>query len=284
VALGGVTCDFFTYKSILCGTCKSQWIVIEEVSMIELALWNFLQRLKFMGVKYILLGDMEQNGPCGGHVWAGEILPEDCVIRSPLLQILADNNRMILSENKRSDALLFDFYTSLVPGGCLHKTPLEDVLKFAKEKFPKQPGWPAISLVIPHKERKRINAAQNKATKPNDAVLVEGEDGPMWLHLGLKLVAHLCGKQRGVCNSAFYTILSLGETVRVLCELTTKELDLTWDFVKQKLRLAYSITQASCQGTTLRGRVRIYDHPRLTRRGLYVCSSRATAANLLEVI
>ena len=107
----------------------------------------------------------------------------------------------------------------------------------------------------------------------------------MWLHPGLKTVAHLCGKQRGVCNSAFYTILAMGETtVRVLCELTQKELELPWDFVKQKLRLCYAITQASCQGMTLRGRVRIYDHPRLTRRGLYVCASRATAADLLEVV
>ena len=168
----------------------------------------------------------------------------------------------------------------------MYETPLEDVLKYARQKFPRRPGWPAISLVVPHRERKRINAAQNAATKTEDAVLVQGgEDGPMWLHVGLKLVGCLQGKQRGVCNSAFYTILAMGETVRVRCELTKKELDLPWDFVKGKLRLCFAVTQASCQGSTLQGRVRIYSgHPRFTQRHLYVCASRATSSNLLEVV
>ena len=44
-------------------TCRASWLVIDEVSMIEVALWDYLQRLKFMGVRYILLGDFEQQGP-----------------------------------------------------------------------------------------------------------------------------------------------------------------------------------------------------------------------------
>ena len=167
----------------------------------------------------------------------------------------------------------------------MYKTPLEDVLKHARQKFPKQPGFPDISLVIPHAERKRINTSQNEATKPSDSVLLEGEDGPMWIHVNLKLVGHLCGKQRGICNGGFYTILCVGETVKVRCELTQDELDIPLDFVKSKLRLAYAVTQASCQGSTLAGRVRVYTQNQFfTRRHLYVCSSRATSSSLLEIV
>ena len=284
-ALGGDTCDHFVYKSILHSRCRAQWLVVDEVSMLEVALWNFLQRLKYVGVRFILLGDWNQNGPVAGHVFGGRILADDCVERSPLLQLLADNNIQRLHENKRSDQELFSFFTALVPGGSLYETPWDELLAHAKAKFPQQPGHPAISLVIPHTRRKLINKTQNEETKPEDAVFVEGQDGPMWLHPGLRLVGHLQGKARGVLNGAFYTVLSVCDTtVLVLCELTRKELELPMDFVKSKLRLGYAITQASCQGSTLAGRVRVYTHPRFTRRHLYVCSSRCTAASLLEIV
>ena len=103
--------------------------------------------------------------------------------------------------------------------------------------------------------------------------------------MNLRLVGHLCGKQRGVCNGGFYTIISVAETVKVRCELTQGELDLPLDFVKSKLRLAYAVTQASCQGSTLAGRVRVYTQNQFfTRRHLYVCSSRATSSSLLEIV
>ena len=58
---------------------------------------------------------------------------------------------------------------------------------------------------------------------------------------------------------------------------------LPMDFVKSKLRLDFASSQVSCQGSTLAGRVRVYTHPRFTRRHLYVCASRATSARLLEI-
>jgi hypothetical protein len=284
-ALSGDTCDHFIYKSILHSRCRASWLVIDEISLVEVALWNYLQRLKYVGVRFILLGDWMQNRPIGGHVFGGAILENDVVENSPLLQVLADGNIQRLRENKRSDHELFSFITALIPGGSLYETPWDQLIAHAKAKFPKQPGHPTISLVIPHTQRKLINRTQNEQTKPEDAVFVEGQDGPMWLHPGLRLVGHLQGKARGVLNGAFYTVLSVCDTtVLVLCELTRKELELPMDFVKTKTRLGYAITQASCQGSTLAGRVRVYTHPRFTRRHLYVCSSRCTAASLLEIV
>ena len=53
----------------------------------------------------------------------------------------------------------------------------------------------------------------------------------------------------------------------------------------KSLRLAYALTYASCQGLTLKGRVRLEtDSLHMTLRHLYVGISRATAANLVEVV
>jgi len=53
----------------------------------------------------------------------------------------------------------------------------------------------------------------------------------------------------------------------------------------KSLRLAYALTYASCQGLTLKGLVRLEtDSPNMTLRHLCVGISRATAANLVEVV
>ena len=61
--------------------------------------------------------------------------------------------------------------------------------------------------------------------------------------------------------------------------------ELTVEQAGRTLRLTHALTQAGCQGLTLHGRVRIMETAsmRFTRRHLYVCLSRATAFNLVEV-
>jgi hypothetical protein len=62
------------------------------------------------------------------------------------------------------------------------------------------------------------------------------------------------------------------------------DLTLTHEEAVRSLRLAYSLTFASCQGLTLPGRLRLEtDSPHMTIRHLYVGISRATAADLVEV-
>ena len=163
--------------------------------------------------------------------------------------------------------------------------PLSEILTYARAKFPRQPGYPTWSLTISNAQRRQINKKQNYATKPKDAVLIQATDGPIWLHKNLKLVGHLAGTQRGVINSGFYTVEALeADTVVVSCEQSQKTLTLPIDFVKKSMRNCFALTQYACQGLSLQGRVRIYaDHPRMDKRKLYVCSSRCTAACLLEI-
>ena len=60
---------------------------------------------------------------------------------------------------------------------------------------------------------------------------------------------------------------------------------LTYEQAVQSLRLCYALTYASCQGLTLPGVVRLdTKSEHFTLKHLYVGLSRATAADLVEVL
>jgi hypothetical protein len=155
IQLGGVTANHFAYKHILHSSYNGDYLVIDEVSQIEIGLWIQLAKLSFMGVKFILLGDFNQHHPIGGHIFAGKILDDECIERSCLLKILADCNRCTLTECKRSDQQLFDFYSSLIPNGSRFEVCLETLLEEARKMFPRKKRVSSLLL---------SNLTQNEAT------------------------------------------------------------------------------------------------------------------------
>ena len=100
-----------------------------------------------------------------------------------------------------------------------------------------------------------------------------------WCYPGQQLIG--CARQGPVKNGCFYTVAAVGEEKLEL----EGGLVMTLAQAGRCLRLTHALTQASCQGLTLRGRVRIVEtsSSRFTRRHLYVCLSRATALHLAEV-
>ena len=79
----------------------------------------------------------------------------------------------------------------------------------------------------------------------------------------------------------FYTVVACDEAK---VELNTG-LVLTHQQAFESLRLSYALTYASCQGLTLPGVVRLdTQSPHFTLKHLYVGVSRATAADLVEVV
>ncbi len=128
---------------------------------------------------------------------------------------------------------------------------------------------------------------RNLKEKPDDALFIQKTgDVEMYLYPDLLLVGHLQEKKKGVLNGAFYRVISTTEEACVVkCEITGKELKLDTSFVAQYLRLAFALTQASAQGSTLKGRLAVYTrHPKFTKRHLFVSMSRCTGADLLEVV
>jgi hypothetical protein len=218
---------------------------------------------------------------------------EGALERSDLVYELACGHRVVLTENRRSDPPLFDFYCGMRVG-TPEAAELRDALAEARRLFPATGGLADHYLTIMHRTRKEINKRMNLKLKPADAVLYEysGDDEKqqsMYLWPGMLLVGSGGKCKKGV----FYTVLAVTpEELSLECrrkgedgEELTDEHQLTQAWAIKSLRPAWAINYAGCQGLTLRGRVRLLetDHPHFVLKHLYVGSSRATAASLLEV-
>jgi hypothetical protein len=283
--LGGVTANHFCFKHINFGAFHGDWLVIDELSQLDLHLWNQVQKLKHMGVKFLCLGDWNQFSCIGGHTWAGMQLPEDCVEKSNLLQILCDNNLLRLTEPRRSDTELFNYYSSLIEGGSRFQLPFDQILEEARRLFPAKPGFPELTLCISHKVRRAQNARMNKATAPARSIRIQSTDGPILMHPGLRLIACLNEKKLGCLNNAVYKVLTVGESVNLQCEISGQLREVPMAFIKEHMRLCFCRTIASIQGQTCSTSLRVITrHPRFTLKHLFVCSSRATSWENLEVV
>jgi hypothetical protein len=280
-----MTVQHLIFKYIEFGSFRSDWLVVDEIGQLDVVCLNHLQKLKHMGVKFLCLGCFHQFGPIGGHTWAGKQLPEDCVEKSKLLQILCDNNRICLTEPRRSDTELFNYYSSLIEGGSRFQLPLEEVLEEARRLFPVKSGFPDLTLCISHKTRRALNARQNRATAPKDSIRIQTSDGPILLHVDLRLTACLHERKLGLLNNCCYKVVSTGENVGLQCELTGQLREVPLGFVREHMRLCFARTIASIQGQTVTGRLRIMTRHRMFRlKHLFVCSSRATSWDNLEIV
>ena len=189
---------------------------------------------------------------------------------------LSGGNRLTLNENRRSDQILFDFYTSLAT------RPLDSALREARLRFPVTER-PATTIVISHARRRYINMRRNLAEKPPDAVFFRvhssSKAGPqsMWLWQGLTVV----GAGGAVKKGVFETVAHATPDAVVLHSGTR----LTAHQVRS-LRLAYALTYPSTQGLTLPGVVRLdcTANRHFTWKHLYVGASRCTSHELLEVV
>ena len=146
-------------------------------------------------------------------------------------------------------------------------------------------GEPAISLTVDNARRKQINQEVNCRLAPEEARLLESEDGPILLYKGAPLIGTKI--QHGITNSIWYTVTDVGEELHVLSE-RGEELALTYEKAAKVLTLRHAMTVHKSQSRTLEGRVHICPGSRpghvshfFTLKHLLVAASRAThLANL----
>jgi hypothetical protein len=293
-----VTADHWVRKHVRAGGVHCSVLVVEELTQIDVQLWADLALCRFKGVQMILCGDFGQFGPVCEH-WAGCAVTEGALENSQMLHEMCGGNKLVLTENKRSDARLFDFYTNL-------GDDLQSALRRAKQLFPRTKREASYTLTMSHARRQAVNKLRNRqeymqrfakrGPGPSQAVFVKAppptrsgnQPQDMWLWPGLQLIGAggLCKKglfyevaEVDVDDNAVHVHLPNEKTVKLTCGLR-----LTHDQAARSLRLSYGLTYASCQGLTLRGVVRLEtDSPNFTLKHLYVGISRATGAEWVEV-
>ena len=112
--------------------------------------------------------------------------------RSDLMRELCRSNRVTLTENRRSDPALFEFYTSLRVGTDGERQ-LAAALHEARLIFPVTDEPAKYTLCISHANRRAVNAAANLREKPERAVLITSPvrsetQQDMWLWPGLEVI------------------------------------------------------------------------------------------------
>ena len=92
LGLGAQTADHWVRRHVCGGSAqKLDWLVVEEITQLDMALWADLACVGLNDVKFLLLGDFRQ-------------LPAGQLIRD-----LAGGHRHELTENMRSDPGIFNF-------------------------------------------------------------------------------------------------------------------------------------------------------------------------------
>ncbi len=269
---GTVTADHWVRKQPRRGHCSCDVLVIEEISQISTYLWNDVGKCLHVGCRFVLLGDFKQlDAVC--DTWAGVPVPQGALERSDLLYELCSGVRMELTENMRSDAILFDFYTGLWRDGVV----FSEALLEARALFP----LPArFSLTISNAARQAVNRACSVTQKRKhpEAVFVKGVE-PFWTWPGAVLVG-----AGGPCRQGiFYTIASIDE--HIVLESGER---LTHEAAGRSLRLCHALVYASVQGLTLPDTVRLLEteHQHFTKKHLYRCVARnkSPVGNFMKII
>jgi hypothetical protein len=278
-----LTADHWVRRHVRAGATRCDVLVVEELSMIDVQLWADLALVRFQGTQLISCGDFGQFQAVA-ESWAGSPVIEGALQRSDMLKDMCDRNRLTLCENKRSDAKLFGFYTS-PKCGMDDARNLQDALVEARELFPTTERQADYTLTMSHRRRVQINRKMNMFLKPGDATFIRAPiatragNNPqsMWLWKGQQLI----GAGGKAFKGLWYYVEKLTEnTVELVGGLKLSHQDAV-----KSLRLPYALTYASCQALTLKGVVRLETvSTNMTLRHLYVGISRATAAELVEVV
>ena len=287
---GDCTADHFVHKYIRNGSCSAHTLCLEEISQLDVGLWGELSKLALIGKTFLCLGDFQQFSAIGNQ-WRGQKIREDALEKSSMLRELCPY-RLTLTQNMRSDPVLFEWYSSLIPHGPRFGIPLPDVLTEVRRAFPRKPGHPKYTLCVSHRRRMTVNRQQNAKEAFNDqavfipaAAAMPGDlnlPQDFWCFPGQELVG-CCRGCGPIKNGCFYRVKAVS-AARVTID-GMGDIVLTHKLVSKNLRLTHGLTLAGCQGLTLSGRVRIVEsgNPHFSRKHLYVGMSRATGSDLLEI-
>jgi hypothetical protein len=280
--IGGVTADHFARSKILNGQFVSSILWVDEVFQTECALMTQLAKLPEK-VQFILTGDPHQFGPCFDS-WRGCPVLPGAFERSSLYHSLAHGFRLTLSQCRRSDQALFQYYSSLIRGGARFALPLAQVLEECRGLY-RFEGPARHNVCISHRNRRRINAQLAAINKPPGAVYLRTRNSPheesTWIWPGCPLIGASSSQRAKVRNNVSYVVEEVSESHVVL----EGGVRLSHPMVLALTRPGWCRTIASIQGDEFDEHLRIWDtrNAHFDMRCLYVCLSRAKDASKVHV-
>ena len=146
---------------------------------------------------------------------------------------------------------------------------------------------PEFSLTVSNKQRRAINLeinAEMHKTKGGTWVPAahQLDCQGFWLFEGLNVVG--CTTDNGIFNGQLYTVVSTIDKIILQQDSGDETVELKSCNIRC-IKPAHAITFYSCQGRTLRGRIRLHvQHAKITTTHLIVGLSRAVCPTLIDCV
>ena len=270
--LGGVTAhkalginDQFKMNAKLFVKLKFKYIIVDEISMIDVRMWTVLSYIKAENpeMKMILCGDHRQLPPV-------ETLAKD-YFSSTMLKRLCDHNRVLLTVNKRSDSEMFRISEHL------HKTGELDVEPFGARECRK-------SLCYRNVTRKTINDIWMKREWTNTSLIIKRDpEDPeyaqdMILNKGTPLISKVNDGKRNIRNNEYHVVYGYNSRFVMI---KGNPHQWTYSDFMECFVVGYCSTIHTSQGETFEEDYTIYDWEHIMKTSigkplLYVAITRTT--------
>lgn len=215
------------------GSCPADVLWIDEISQLDAGLWAQLNKLSVTGLRFLLSGDFNQFGPLASS-FRGTKVADGALEKSVLLRTLFQGNRVVLTQCQRADQQLFDFYSSLRPGGCRYERPLHKVVADAREVFGQADC--EHNLCISHRKRMALNKQHNLRLRPKEAVFVKAtpkkrqlcQPRDMWLWPGIEMLGCCRAERQGVRNQCMYVVTDITTEHVFMKDIKLAHAELEW--------------------------------------------------------
>jgi len=273
----GQTCHNFITKIANSKDPFQGIILIDEVSMLSLALVAILDQLRAGKCRIITFGDWEQLPPVS-NCWRGNEVDPLILKDSKLLKRWSHQTLFQLTRCRRSDQSHFDFYTSLPQN-------LDEAKRLTIKKYRKR-SHSDLHLVISHRHRISLNTTeQDKFCQGKPSVLIPAQDCEYEYNciIGTPLVGSCTNKK--FLNGAFYEIIEINP-LRVKDTLTEEIIECTPEVLSKHTCLAHAVVYNRAQGLTIKDKtICLHDlfSKHFKRNHLYVGLSRVTNGNNIRV-
>ena len=312
---GGATVDHFAWRFVREGGTGADVIWVDEVSMLDLELLCELSHASFRDPppQWVLSGDFNQYLPFFDTFKGAPV--QKSFEGSSLLHLLSGGVRLTLTECRRSEADLFEYYASLIPGGSRFQVAMPLLVAEARQRYSasKATGFipgsqlAPVNFVLSHRLREELNAQCNAADAlgrdgvvqfrmtdfyaPEElAKLAKGENHPQDALFWPGMVVVARTNSQKLKNALSYEIMAINKqlvTLRLKLDegASHPEVELKADKFFKAVRLGYALTYASIQGVTIHTLVALHDtsHTHFDRRKLFVGASRAVASDKLII-
>ena len=254
------------------------YIFIDEISMVKEVFYKFFIMLKRIkpDIKFIIAGDFNQLAPIDDRIQEN-IKYEFDYKNSVALKELCDNNKLELSNCRRSDNVLFNM--------CKFENINKIDISLFNSEFTER------HLAYTNKSRIRINEkCMNKLKgeyhgyKPVlNRNIHDCNSQDVTLYPNLPIICKKNCEELELINNEQFIIIKL-TTDTILIQNSIKNLIINIDIFQEYFYVAYCITIHKSQGATFNFPYTIHEFNRLDKRLKYVALTSATDIKLINII